>query len=374
MGLIICTKCGAQVSDMADFCSVCGKPVDFILNPQKEKAFLAEVARKNEEKKKLEEERLRAEEKRKASEKEMLTLEQAKKKRTIKIAVIVALLVCLGAFGIWYFLHRDKTVPVQSDTSIIIEEDIPSTFFVGKTYKGGGNSGGNGINMTITFTSDNKCVCLSDWYRTYYPDMKKIEGTYDIKDGKVIVRCWDWDREYKFAFNVNNGGMELSFNQSDPEVGASMGNDYMSLVVVEGREKNTSDISSTDLYVDLGLPSGTLWKSSAENGFYDYDSAIKQFGNKIPSYEQFVELKDMCSWEWNGSGYTVSGRNGNSIYLKAAGWRDSKGKITLVGTDGGFWTSKTSGYDDAWYLNFTTSKVRMLSYHRNSGLSVLLVK
>jgi hypothetical protein len=84
--------------------------------------------------------------------------------------------------------------------------------------------------------------------------------------------------------------------------------------------------SSAETYVDLGLPSGTLWKSAAEIGFYDYDAALKKFGNKIPSYEQFEELKDICSWDWNGVGYTVSGRNGNSIILEAAGWRDSKGK------------------------------------------------
>ena len=29
-------------------------------------------------------------------------------------------------------------------------------------------------------------------------------------------------------------------------------------------------------YVDLGLPSGTKWKSDNESGFYDYDEAISR--------------------------------------------------------------------------------------------------
>ncbi|HJJ45480.1 MAG TPA: hypothetical protein O0Y17_00165 [Methanocorpusculum sp.] len=43
-------------------------------------------------------------------------------------------------------------------------------------------------------------------------------------------------------------------------------------------------------YVDLGLPSGTLWKDKNESGgFYTYDEAMKAFGNNLPTMEQFEE-------------------------------------------------------------------------------------
>ena len=45
-------------------------------------------------------------------------------------------------------------------------------------------------------------------------------------------------------------------------------------------------------YVDLGLPSGTLWGTTNEDGLYDYDSAVKKFGSKLPMKEQLVELKE----------------------------------------------------------------------------------
>lgn len=34
-------------------------------------------------------------------------------------------------------------------------------------------------------------------------------------------------------------------------------------------------------YVDLGLPSGTLWKNKNEEGFYTYDDAVSKFGSKF---------------------------------------------------------------------------------------------
>ena len=132
-------------------------------------------------------------------------------------------------------------------------------------------------------------------------------------------------------------------------------------------------------YVDLGLPSGTLWatrnigaNAPEESGdyfswgetepkegyymsnykWYDYDNELytkyctdSEYGevdNKIeldpeddaawvnlgpswrmPSLEQFQELSKECSWEWidrNGiSGYLVTGPNRNNLFLPAAG-------------------------------------------------------
>lgn len=144
---------------------------------------------------------------------------------------------------------------------------------------------------------------------------------------------------------------------------------------VSGSEMQ-SETTYMSEYVDLGLPSGTLWKSSKEDGFYDYDSAVRYFGAQLPTYEQFVELIDYCTFTYDEGGCWVQGINGKGIYLDAAGWRDQKGRVTLVGTDGGYWSSTKKGSENAWYLNFTEKKgvVRMLNYSRSSGLSVILVK
>ena len=45
-------------------------------------------------------------------------------------------------------------------------------------------------------------------------------------------------------------------------------------------------------YVDLGLPSGTLWKEYNENcGLITYDQARHYYGNSLPTKEQWEELK-----------------------------------------------------------------------------------
>ena len=41
----------------------------------------------------------------------------------------------------------------------------------------------------------------------------------------------------------------------------------------------------------------------------------------MPTNAQLKELMEKCTWEFTGSGYTVTGPNGNSIFLPAAGYR-----------------------------------------------------
>ena len=41
----------------------------------------------------------------------------------------------------------------------------------------------------------------------------------------------------------------------------------------------------------------------------------------MPTTKQIQELIDKCTWEFEGTGYRVTGPNGNSIFLPAAGYR-----------------------------------------------------
>lgn len=90
--------------------------------------------------------------------------------------------------------------------------------------------------------------------------------------------------------------------------------------------------ANTDQYVDIGNNiSGT-----------EYDAATVSLGSdwRMPSAEEAKELIDNCSWEWtsikNINGFMVSGKNGNSIFIPAAGlyhidiiYRDSKEGVKL---------------------------------------------
>ena len=105
-------------------------------------------------------------------------------------------------------------------------------------------------------------------------------------------------------------------------------------------------------YVDLGLPSGTLWKDKNESGgFYTYDEAMSKFGNELPTKEQFEELKSSCKWTWTGNGYKVVSPSGASITLPAAGYRDCYRDYN-VGSEGYYWSSPSSGSGNVYDLRF----------------------
>ncbi len=130
-------------------------------------------------------------------------------------------------------------------------------------------------------------------------------------------------------------------------------------------------------YVDLGLPSGTLWKNANEGGddaLYTYDEAVSKFGDKLPTNEQFKELKNECTWTRIGNGYKVTGPNGVSITLPAAGLRNGNGGVAHVGSYGCYWSSTPSGSKTAWYLFFDSSEVGVYNLNRRFGQSVRLVQ
>lgn len=146
-------------------------------------------------------------------------------------------------------------------------------------------------------------------------------------------------------------------------------------------EKNSEGGSSTKGdYVDLGLPSGTKWKTANEmnpndeNGFYDSDLAMSLFEKNMPSKEQWMELVNECTWTWTGMGYRVTGVNNKSIVLPAAGYRELNGSVFNMGLCGYYWSSTPDGSENAWYLYFYSGKVGMDDGSRCSGRSVRLVR
>ena len=107
------------------------------------------------------------------------------------------------------------------------------------------------------------------------------------------------------------------------------------------------------------------------------DAAAVNWGGawRMPTDTEMTELRENCTWTWtaqNGvNGYTVTGPNGNSIFLPAAGYRiDSS--LYYVGSDGYSWSS--SLYSDipgyAYYLYFGSDNVSRYDNSRCCGQSV----
>jgi uncharacterized protein (TIGR02145 family) len=72
-------------------------------------------------------------------------------------------------------------------------------------------------------------------------------------------------------------------------------------------------------------------------------------GWRIPTSMEMVELRTKCTWEWTTlndiNGYKVTGPNGNSIFLPAAGYRSESNTYSL-GEGVFYWVNSRDLYDE----------------------------
>ena len=89
-------------------------------------------------------------------------------------------------------------------------------------------------------------------------------------------------------------------------------------------------------FVDLGLPSGTLWSADFEPGDEDFNYLAYHDVERydIPTKEQFAELLESCKWEFvyvnsTTRKYNCIGPNGNYIVFYARGYKLAERKREL---------------------------------------------
>ena len=201
-------------------------------------------------------------------------------------------------------------------------------------------------------------------------------GTFDAEPRQVISRL-NQSQQFGYGSWRLPTNEEIALMRANNLIGSG---NYMTSENKKGIVRLVTDkeqgviITVPPGYVDLGLPSGTYWKETNESGFYNYDNAVSKFGNKLPTKEQLEELKNECEWTQLGNGCKVTGPNGESITLPAAGNRNCSGEVFLVGWCGFYWSSSPIDSDNAWYLYFNEREVYMNSSDRCHGRSVRLVQ
>ena len=137
-------------------------------------------------------------------------------------------------------------------------------------------------------------------------------------------------------------------------------------------------------FIDLGLPSGLLL--ATENGkdedgndaLLSFDDAVAKYGEYMLTREQWKEVFNNCTHEWDKErkGLMITGPNGNTVFLPAAGYRDGS-SVDDVGLGGGYWSSTPSSSDvrSAYGVYFSSTNVLPQdSSRRCSGFSVRLVR
>lgn len=104
-------------------------------------------------------------------------------------------------------------------------------------------------------------------------------------------------------------------------------------------------------WVDLGLPSGTLWAKENMLGQHSLHNARNRYLSYLPTKSQVQELREYCVRSWNSQTkrYQMQGSNGNvisflckekntSFWLKdyEDRWKED-GQRFVIGQDGTFW-------------------------------------
>ncbi len=202
---------------------------------------------------------------------------------------------------------------------------------------------------------------------------------------------------------LSSGSYPSADVNSDGEVNIADVNEIIDIILVGGAPSPDHE------YVDLGLPSGTLWatcnigaSSPEQYGSYfawgetkpketyswenykwcngsvntmtkycidssfgkvdgktelepEDDAAYVNWGAswRIPSQDQTRELCDKCSWQWtqrNGvNGMLVIGVNGNTIFLPAAGF-SMYNNVSFAGSRGNYYSRSLAYSNCAYYL------------------------
>lgn len=155
-------------------------------------------------------------------------------------------------------------------------------------------------------------------------------------------------------------------------------------------EISSGDIPTPSLdghkYVDLGLPSGKLWATTnldsptpeSYGSYFMYANmnsyATSEWGTnwEIPTKEDYEELLRYCTWTWSSigvfNGYTVTGENGNSLFLPAAGCVLMGGSSQGANSQIYYWTKTASSTmaNMAYMLSGNSSSVNAnIAYNTN---------
>jgi len=194
-------------------------------------------------------------------------------------------------------------------------------------------------------------------YSWVLPRVSQLSELYGRVSGKFWASDASSDGNMAYLYNFDAGRAETYYQDSRYNVICVRNMTGTERAVAAQASANAARIEQlkSEGFVDLGLPSGTMWAASdySDSRYTFYEAS--RFGNKLPSVQDFEELDRYCSWDWRGYGYKVTCRNGNSIFFKNNGFRNCEGNKHKTDSQGHYWTStKKSGTSKGWF--FRTGK------------------
>jgi hypothetical protein len=266
----------------------------------------------------------------------------------------------------------------------VITDTVTAVYSTGATLAGSvaGNSKSTlsmgmiyGTASTLSAASGTKVAGSSTSYGTYTVDLRTLSAstTYYYRAYALCKNIYTYGEVKSFttpAYDAAGDAIDLglSVRWASCNVGAASPEGYggcYGWADPSGLKTSTN----VDDYPRANPPSrisGT-----------EYDIARAKWGVswRMPTKAEEQELIDSCTWTWttqNGvNGYKVAGKNGNSIFLPAAGLRNGT-DMHYVGTGGYYWSGTLNGSDAnrAYYSYFGSDYHNVGAYDRSYGFSV----
>ena len=246
--------------------------------------------------------------------------------------------------------------------------------------------------LVIDGTSYSVELTTDEWTEgcqyTYLINVKKTEEEDDILieiESSTIITGWtdkgtidEIDIEYQDAEEEDSSDVEyvdgyaaidlgLSVKWATMNVGAESPEDYGNYYA--WGEIETKSTYSQSKSVTYGVQMNDI------SGNAEYDAATANWGDswRMPTYDECTELISDCTWTWTTQnsvkGYLVTGTNGNSIFLPAAGFYTGSSH-KQGGYYGRYWSSTPNSSYYAYYILFESGILYMNDWYRYYGRSV----
>lgn len=224
----------------------------------------------------------------------------------------------------------------------------------------------------------------------YQKDGTKVKFPYELVDS-IVTYNYGEDVEDELvtppATDVRAVDLGLSVKWASCNVGAESPEEYGGYYAW-GETEEKSDYSLSTYQWCNGI-SNSLTKYCTDSSYGTVDKKttldseddvahVKWGGNwRMPTRAEQDELRNSCTWSCtsvNGvNGYRVTGPNGNSIFLPAAGYRN--GEVVCERGSHGYYGSATlydniSNCNYAYFLYFNIGDYDWRGSYRNNGLSI----